>query len=209
MENYILEAHGLFWWRDEAVRGDHFVPAGRVPGLLRINKDGHAQLELHDSFPIPKDQFQKSYQFGELLPPDKQILGVLKDGSKFVLLDSLVPRPLSDKFTAYICVVGNKGFPVATKSLEFSSLEIDLTALDGWLRHSAIKTRRTKSRIMANYKILPDLVFPLTDGELRVRYDISGPFLGEHRDNHLSLSEKISLLYVPAKGASLYELKNQ
>jgi hypothetical protein len=47
----ILEERGLFWWHGEPILDKHFAPEASVLGLLKIDDEGVATLELDGDLP--------------------------------------------------------------------------------------------------------------------------------------------------------------
>ena len=215
MKTIILEERGYFWWHDEPTPKGHFAPESSVTGVLKIDERGKVELELDGILPSDEGPFAPFLSDRKSFPPDKSIQGILKSSNKFALLLGLIrnggqlkSRGISyEKYDAMNCLVGSGPFPQTNKPLRFHKLQFHLKGFEEWLRLGSIETNRTKSSISAKYKIPKNITYPLDDGALSIKYDISGPYLGKQRMHSLALSEEASICYAPKQSTLLEEMK--
>jgi hypothetical protein len=84
----ILEERGLFWWHGEPISDKHFAPEASVLGLLRIDDEGVATLELDGDLPSDQGPFGVLSRNPEALK-GRLIEGLLSTSGKHVLLIEL------------------------------------------------------------------------------------------------------------------------
>jgi len=216
LKTIILEERGYFWWHDEPIPKGHFAPESSVAGILKIDEEGRVELELDGVLSSDEDPLAALFDHREFFPPDKGIQGILKGSNKFALLMGLVKNGGQfksngisyEKYLAINCLVGSGPFPQTDEPLRFRKLQVTLNGFEEWLRLGSIETNRTKSGISAKYKLPKNISYPLDDGILSIKYDISGPYLGKQKMHNLTLSEDGSICYAPKQSDLLEGMKN-
>jgi hypothetical protein len=82
----ILERRGFFWWHEEILPDQVLAPDSSVAGLLRIENNGRATLELDAYLPNPRGPF--AGMAGE--PAAGCIQGIVKGSNERVLLCNIL-----------------------------------------------------------------------------------------------------------------------
>ncbi len=116
----------------------------------------------------------------------KFIEGILSTSGKHVLLIGLAKHgghfstnTLSKEgYRAIHCLVNYFKFPPFSDNVLFSTLEIDLTGYEEWLRLGSINSVRTESTISVEYRKSDPVNFEIDEGRLSIEYDILGPMMG-------------------------------
>jgi len=156
-----------------------------------------------------------SRQPGEL--KGKIIEGLLSTTSKHVLLFALAKHGghfrsnnlSQDGYRAIHCLVSYSRFPPLNDDTLFQTIDIDLTGYEGWLRLRSIESERTDSTIAVSYRKKDPVVYEIDEGTITVEYDILGPHLGTFRDESLTMTEKVALVYTPKKPLALAEWRKR
>ena len=212
----ILEERGLFWWHGEPVPDTQFAADASVLGLLSIGDDGVATLALDGCLPSDKGPMAVLSR-GPRELKGKLIEGILSTSGKHVLLVDLArhgghfsTNNLSKEgYRAIHCLVNYFKFPPINNNVLFSTLEIDLTGYEAWLRLGSINSVRTESTISVEYRKSDPVNFEIDEGRLSIEYDILGPMMGSYRNDSLSLKEKASLVYNPKTPMTLDGMRRQ
>ncbi|WKZ83956.1 hypothetical protein N5B55_09155 [Ralstonia pickettii] len=220
MSQKILEERGVFWWHDTPVPPNHFAPDSCVVGTLTIEEHGAAYLELDGYFATSEaGPMSVLSARGEEYPWEKGIQGKLKASGRNVLLLGLRSHGgrfssngiSHEGFAASHCLVTDRSFPRADRALKFSTLDVELTGLEEWLRLGNIEVKRYRHRISAKHQLPKADVYQLDDGTLTMRYDIMGPIPGRfvHRMDKLELTESVSLQFKPNRARALLEMRDE
>ncbi|HEV2270826.1 MAG TPA: HEPN domain-containing protein [Steroidobacteraceae bacterium] len=217
MSEPVIDDHGYFWWSDEPVPPNQFAPDSSVAGTIRINGDGRIDLELHAVMPNEHGAWGAAASSGKPIPPGRGIHGILKGSGRSVLLSGvtksgahLATAGISyEKFFAEHALLGRGALRSEELPLSFRSLVIELGGFEEWLILRSIESERTQTTLTARYEAPEDVTYPLEEGTLVLRYDISGPYLGKGRTRHLELIESASIEYVPKVHISLEEAKQE
>jgi ApeA N-terminal domain 1/Apea-like HEPN len=213
MPAYMLEEHGLFWWSDEVVPVNQFVPEACVGGVLRINEDGRTELELDSVLPHEHGPFAVFSHLGK----DKSICGKLKTSNRYVWLSELTRNGGSlrssgisfEKYAAWHTLVGHDTLQPNDRPLRFWKMQVELKGFEEWLWLRSIETKRTERTIRIKYTEPGKISYPLDESRLAMVYDISGPMRGKGRSSDLKLKELARLEYVPRKAAAIADYKAQ
>jgi ApeA N-terminal domain 1 len=179
----ILEERGLFWWDTGPLPDNILAPEERVAGVLKIEEDGRATLELDGWFPSQQGPAGVINQ--KPLPSDRRIQGRLRDSNKSVLLMKLqrdggrfsTGGISFERFVASCCLVSNSG-PLRDRALTFNQVEIPLEGLEEWLRLGGLKSSRGKRGVTVKYKRSPKKRYRLNDGTLSFDYALDGKMGG-------------------------------
>jgi hypothetical protein len=179
----ILEERGLFWWDTGPLPDDILAPEARIAGVLKIEDDGRATLELDGWFQNPQGPAVVIDQ--KPLPSDWRIQGRLRDSNKSVLLMDLrrdggrfSTGGLSfERFLAACSLVSNSG-RLRDRTLRFNQVEIALGGLEKWLRLGGLKSSRGKQGVTVKYKRSPKRRYRLKDGSLSIDYALDGKMGG-------------------------------
>lgn len=147
----------------------------------------------------------------------KAIEGKFIESGKHVLLLDLVRHGVrfrtnnlsQDGYRATHCLVSAEIFAAMSEDTLFNSLKIDLAGYEGWLRLGSINWVRTESTISVEYNKGNSVSFEIDEGVLSIVYEILGPMLGSHRDDHLSLNEKAFLVFRPKAPTPLGGMRRQ
>jgi hypothetical protein len=198
----ILEERGLFWWHGESISDKHFAPEASVLGLLRIDDEGVATLELDGDLPSDQGPFGVLYRNPEALK-GRLIEGLLSTSGKHVLLielqrygGSFSSGNLSHGgYRSTHCLIGYLYFPEIDELSLFNSLEVDLTGYEEWLWLNSIKTVTTDSTISVEYQKPDSVIYAVDEGTITIEYHVSGAVNGRWLDHKLSLTEKAVLVY--------------
>lgn len=220
MTQKLLEERGLFWWHDDPLPKNQFAPNSCVVGTLVIEENGAAYLELDGYFPSSQaGPIQHIAAQGEQFAVEKAIQGKLKASGRNVLLLGLRRHGgqfrfngiSNEGFAASHCLLSHESFPPATRPLQFSALEVELTGLEGWLRLGNIEVTRGRQRISAKHRLPKADVYELDDGTLTMRYEITGPWAGklQRRMDKLSLTESVTLRFKPDRAYTLSEMRDE
>ncbi|UTD29405.1 HEPN domain-containing protein [Bradyrhizobium sp. WD16] len=183
----VFEERGVFWWHDEAVAEGLLAPDAHVAGLLRVEENGRAVLELDGYLPNPHDPMAPMSRE----PVTRCIQGLLKGSGERVLLCDLnrnggrfSTNGISyEKFSAAHCLIGRSVFITGTAAPLFATLTIPLTGFEDWLRLGVIEVEDTPDTITLKYKARDDISYPDGDGTLTLIFDIevdAAGMLGTH-----------------------------
>jgi hypothetical protein len=217
VNSHILEETGYFWWSDVAVPQGQWAPETSIAGKLSIDDTGRIRLELDGVLPNKHGPMAAFADPGMPLPPEKGIHGLLKVSNKFVLLSELYgnggrfhSNGISyERYAALHCLTCDGPSLGSADSPRFTGLEVEMTGFEEWLRLGNFTSKRTKSRITAQYKAPKDISYPLDDGRLEVKYGLVGPYPGVRRDSKLSITEFAKICLFPKNSSSLTEMKDQ
>jgi ApeA N-terminal domain 1 len=212
----LLEERGVFWWNDEPIPKGDLAPSTCVAGQLIVEEKGRSRLELDGNLPHSVNNSLKPVGF-DLMPEGTAIRGILKEKTQHVLLSAL--RRSGHRFSnigmsyetfrAENCIVGDNPFPPGDTFSQLRSLEIDLTGFEAWLGLRSIDCIGKRSSITVNYKKPKDLVYPLNDGKLSIRYRINWPFKWQRKGHSLTLNELAILHYDFSAPRTLEDTKVQ
>jgi len=213
----IVNDHGYFWWSDEPIPPAQFAPDSAVAGTLKINDAGRIELELHGVLPNEHGAWGALAGGGKPIPPERGIHGILKGSGRSVLLSGITKNGAHvatasishENFFAEHALLGRTALRTEEVPVSFRSLLIGLTGFEEWLALQAIEVERERTKLTARYEAPDDITYPLYDGTLAMRYDMSGPYFGKSRNHYLKLTESVSLDYVPNTRMSLEEAKQQ
>jgi hypothetical protein len=212
----ILEERGLFWWHGEPILDKHFAPEASVLGLLKIDDDGVATLELDGDLPSNEGTFGVLSRDRETLK-GKLIEGLLSTSTKHVLLielqrygGSFSSNNISHGgYRSTHCLINYLYFPAIDEKSLFTSLEVDLAGYEGWLWLNSIKTSATENTISVEY-VRPDpLVYVIDEGTVTIEYHVSGVGNGNWIDRNISLSENASMVYDPKVNLTLLQMRQK
>jgi hypothetical protein len=196
----LREERGAFWWHDEPIPQGHSAPASAVAGQLFVNDEGRSRLELDGNLSRSTKNSPKPVGF-DPLPEGTAIRGIIKDKNQHVHLSALHRSGFNfsimshETFRADNCIIGDKPFPAGDAFSQLRSLEIDLTGFEEWLNLQSIAFTGKRSSITVKYKKPRDLVYPLNDGKLSIRYYVNRPFNRKSRIHALTLNELAALHY--------------
>lgn len=182
-----LEQRGVFWWHDEAIQDGLLAADAHAVGLLRVEDNGRAVLELDGYLPNPHGSMAAMIH----RPITRCIQGLLKISGERVLLCDLTKNGGQfssngisfERFTAAHCLIGRAVFSSGTDALLFNALTIPLSGFEEWLRLGVIKVERTDEAITATYKVPDDIIYPGDGGTLSLILDVqvdAAGMLGTH-----------------------------
>ena len=212
----ILEERGLFWWHGEPIPDAQFAPDASVLGLLRIEDDGYATLVLDGRLTSEKGPMAVvSRDRSEL--KGKHIEGLLIASDKRVLLADLARHGghfrtnnlCQDGYRSMHCLVGYSKFPPIRDDTLFSTLEIDLTGFEEWLRIGSIETVTADATLSIEIRQKDPDVYKFDEGQISVKYEFPRPYLDRFTDYKLSLTETAILTYAPKTPLTLEGWKQQ
>ena len=183
----VLEQRGVFWWHDEAIADGLLAPDTHVAGLLRVEDNGRAVLELDGYLSNPYGPMAAMTR----RPVARCIQGLLKGTGDRVLLCDLVrnggqfsTNGISfERFSAAHCLIGHTVFESGTDAPLFNTLTIPLSGFEEWLRLGVIKVEETGGAITATYRTPDDIVYPSDHGTLSLILDVevdAAGILGTH-----------------------------
>jgi hypothetical protein len=211
---HLLEKRGFFWWHNEPIPNGCLAPPSCVAGHLIVDEEGRSRLELDSNLPDGAGNSFNPFDF-DPLPEGTAIRGVIKDKIQHVLLSALrrigasFSGMSSETFHADNCVIGDRPFPAEDTFSQLRSLEIELTGFEAWLGLQSIAFTGKRSSIMVRYKKPKDLVYPLNDGKLSIRYYINRPFNWRTNTHALALNELATLHYGFSAPRTLEDAKAQ
>jgi ApeA N-terminal domain 1 len=183
----VLEQRGLFWWHDEAIPDGLIAPDAHVAGLLRVDDNGRAVLELDGYLANPHGPFAAMNR----QPIARCVQGLLKDSGERVLLCDVnrnggrfSTNGISfERFSAAHCVIGHGVVASGMDTPLFNTLTIPLNGFEDWLRLGVIKIEQTGGSVTATYKAPDDIHYPSDDGTLTLILDVevdAAGMLGTH-----------------------------
>lgn len=183
----VFEEGGVFWWHDEAIAEGLLAPDAHVAGLLRVEGNGRAVLELDGYLPNPHGPMAPMARE----PVTRCIQGLLKGSGDRVLLCDLnrnggrfSTNGMSyEKFSAAHCLIGRSLFSTAAAAPLFAMLTIPLTGFEDRLRLGMIKVEDAPGTISVSYRTRDDISYPGDDGILTLIFDIevhAAGMLGTH-----------------------------
>jgi hypothetical protein len=210
----LREERGTFWWHGEPIANGESAPASAVAGRLSIDEQGRSRLELDNNLPSGLERSFKAAGFDQM-PEGAAIAGIIKDKNQHVLLSGLRRSGVNfsmmshETLRAENCLIGDKPFPAGDAISKFRSLEIDLTGFEAWVGLRSIDFTSKRSSITIKYKKPKDLVYPLDDGKLSIRYYIDRPFNWKYKTHALNLNELASLHYGFSAPRTLEDVRAQ
>ncbi len=183
----VFEERGVFWWHDEAIAEGLLAPDAHVAGLLRIEENGRAVLELDGYLSNPHGPMAAMVRE----PVTRCIQGLLKGSGERVLLCDLNrnggrfrTNGISyEKFIAAHCLIGRSTFSTGAEAPLFATLTIPLTGFEDWLRLGVIKVEDAPGALTVSYETRDDISYPDDDGILTLIFDIevdAAGMLGTH-----------------------------
>jgi hypothetical protein len=112
----IIEAHGVFWWHDEPIAEGLLAPDAHVVGVLKIDDEGRATLELDGV--LTREHAPMSAAMLREEPETNCIQGILKGSGQRVLMLNVVKNGGQfstygisyERFLAMNCLVGSREF---------------------------------------------------------------------------------------------------
>lgn len=217
MSEHIIDDHGYFWWSDEQTPPNQLAPDSSVAGMLKIDGDGRIDLELHGVLPNEHGAWGPLANSENPIPPERGIHGILKGSGRSVLLSGITRNGAHvstagisyEKFFAGSALLGKSALKPEELPVSFRKLVVELVGFEEWLALRAIESDRTRTTLTTRYEAPADFTYPLDDGTLGLRYDMSGPYFGKSRTRHLELVESASIEYVPKLRMSIEEAKRQ
>jgi ApeA N-terminal domain 1 len=193
-EMAVLEARGFFWWHGEEIPASLLAPESHVPGVLRIDDVGRIELELDGQ--LRSDHGPMARVLGDQHElKDKQIAGLLKETSQYLLLYDLARHGgrvsfggvSYDGYAAMDCLVGDSNLIEASGSPLFQELLVDLVGLEEWFSLGTIQANTTEGETSAVYKKQKDITYKVEGGKVSIEFDVVGPGMGASRHHHLEL----------------------
>lgn len=196
---------------------NQFAPDSSIAGTLKINGDGRIDLELHGVLPNEHGAWGALANSGKPVAPERSIHGILKGSGRSVLLSGITRNGAHvstagisyEKFFAEHALLGRGALKQEELPVWFRTLVIELKGFEQWLTLRGIECDRTRTTLTTRYEAPQDVTYPLEDGTLGLRYDMSGPYLGKSRTRRLELVESASIEYIPRARLSLKEAKEQ
>ena len=210
----LREERGAFWWHGEPIAQGDSAPASAVAGQLFIDEQGRSRLELDGNLSSGTANSPRPVAF-DPMPEGAAIAGVIKGKNQHVFLSGLLRSGFNfsmmshETFRAENCLIGDNPFPAGDVLSQFRSLEIDLTGFEAWVGLRSIDFTSKRSSITVKYKRPKDLVYPLDDGKLSIRYYINRPFNWKDKTHALTLSELSTLHYGFSAPRTLEDIKAQ
>jgi hypothetical protein len=213
----VTDEHGYFWWSDEPVPPSQLAPNSCVAGTLKINGDGHIDLELHGIMPNEHGPWGALASSGKPIPAERRIHGILKGSGRSVQLSGITQNGTHlatagisyEKFFAEHALLGRGALRSQELPVSFRSVRIELAGFEEWLALRSIESERTRTALTTRYVAPADVTYPLEDGTFALRYDMSGPYFGNSRCRRVELIESASIEYVPNVALSLEGAKQQ
>jgi hypothetical protein len=171
-----FEGRGVFWWHDEPIAEGLLAPDAHVAGLLCIEDNGRAVLELDGYLSNPHGPMAAMARE----PVTRCIQGLLKGSGERVLLCDLnrnggqfsTDGISYEKFNAAHCLIGRSIFSTAADAPLFDMLTIPLTGFEDWLRLGVINVEDAPGAITMSYRTRDDISYPDDDGILTLIFDI-------------------------------------
>ncbi|MGM4929648.1 HEPN domain-containing protein [Tardiphaga sp. 619_E2_N8_5] len=178
----VFEERGVFWWHDEAIAEELLAPDAHVAGLLRVEDNGRAVLELDGYLSNPHGPMAAIARE----PVTRCIQGLMKGSGDRVLLCDLIRNGgrfstdgiSYEKFSAAHCLIGRCTFPTGVDAPLFAMLTIPLTGFEDWLRLGVIKVGDAPGAITVSYNTRDDISYPDDDGILTLIFDIEADAAG-------------------------------
>ena len=212
----ILEERGLFWWHGEPVPDTQFAADGSVLGLLTIDDDGVATLDLDGCLPNDRGPMAALSRDPRELK-GKLVEGNLSTSGKHVLLTDLTKHGghfrtnnLSQEgYRAINCLVNYSQFPIINDDSVFSKLEIDLTGFEDWVRLGSIEIVSTDTTITVEHRKKDPVIYEIDEGQLSVEYDVTRPYFSRFVVHKITITERASLIFVPKVPIKLEDMRKQ
>jgi hypothetical protein len=210
----LRDERGAFWWHGDPIAQGQSAPASAVAGQLFIDGQGRSRLELDNNLPSSTERSLKAVGFDQM-PEGAAIAGIIKDKNQHVLLSGLHRSGVifsmmsHETFRAENCLIGDKPFPAGAALSQIRSLEINLTGFEAWVGLRSIDFTGKRSSITIKYKRPKDLVYPLDDGKLSIKYYINRPFNWKNKTHALTLNELATLHYGFSMPRTLEDIKAQ
>jgi hypothetical protein len=210
-----LEERGVFWWHEEIIPKGYLAPDSHISGLLTIDENGQATLELDSTLPSDKHFLDRFADHENAALQGRRIEGLLKVSNKRVLLLELRRHGgqyssngiTYEGFAARFCLVSTYRPPSATQAIRAKEMTIELAGFEEWLRLGAITSKRTKTTISVRYRKPKDLRYRIHDGVLDIRHYVSGPIRGIWRDEQIALKEIVVMRFRPETPQSLADVQ--
>jgi hypothetical protein len=206
MTENILEEHGLFWWRDDAVPTGCFAPENNQTGILRVTDDGRTTLDLSGMLTPGRHPLESMLSNERVLAETAAIQGILRGTTKHVLLTGLhkggshfSSNGISyEAFSASKCLVGHEAFPPHPEPIQAATVEVELKGFEDWLRLRLIEYSRTAdNKVSAQFEPPANRRYAVVDGELELRYDIYAPPNVPYKLGSLEMRPVASLMLTP------------
>jgi ApeA N-terminal domain 1 len=180
----ILEKRGSFWWDGEAIPDDHIVPGAAASGLLKIDDNGLAKLDLEGSLLHPEFPSGLPFDPNQVDLNGRCLAGRITEDGTRVYLRSVSLRDheqnnrtiMSEQYRAQFCLVGFGLARSEAESFRFSAQYISLKGLEEWKRGDAIEVNLSEVEGLAltqevRYVIERDSSL-IDGGTLLVRSDV-------------------------------------
>jgi hypothetical protein len=196
----LREERGVFWWHDEPIPQGDSTPPSAVAGQLFVDEKERSRLELDANLSPGTKNSPRAVGF-DPMPEGAAIRGIIKDKHQHVLLSGLQRSGVNfssmphETFRGENCLIGENPIPAGDTLSQLRSLEIDLTEFETWLGLRSIEFTSKRSSITVKYKKPKDLVYPLADGKLSIRYYINKPYNRRSKTHALTLKEMAWLHY--------------
>jgi hypothetical protein len=222
----VREMHGYFWWLGEETPEGRFAPTTAVPGTLMISEDGLAKLTLtgsliQSSF-LQLDTATKRHADMHLdALAGKTIVGKVDDDMRCVYLQQVVYQEggrtldhrLLENYRAAICLVGESTTPLPPDAFTFSRLSIELTGLEEWRRHDALRVDAAKTEGERQSQVVSYTAeqweYGIDEGSVSLRTDVHCTALHDIGTQKISFEQHDWIDYAPSTSQSPEELKQE
>lgn len=181
----ILREHGLFWWCDEAVADGDYAPKNHVSGVLEINDDGKAVLDLTGSLTRggPMREFFRTFKSQKKC---LAIQGILKESASYVLLPApyrdggrVLSKGISHELYASLtCIISSEFIPAQLEKVY--DLNVLLENLDDWIGESSITVSKKGKSVKANYRAPTISRYQLNECILELSHELEAPWAPSH-----------------------------
>lgn len=179
----ILESDGYFWWDTTPVPKGHFAPSDAVSGRLSIYDDGLANLDLNGLLTSASESLINLLHPSQKFEKDRFILGILKTGSRRVILGGLRSNGTThsnvgvshQKFESRECVVTDGSTTQNLSPNRFRSLSAPLEGFEDWVGTGSIEIKKRRGGLSATYRRPPDSVYAVDGASLVVEHVALAP----------------------------------
>ncbi|MGI4797493.1 MAG: hypothetical protein ACRYG8_26290, partial [Janthinobacterium lividum] len=173
-----LTERGYFWWADEPVPADRFVPDDGVYGTFTLQENGACAIDLDGVMPGPGYPFDRALQRDQSV---RSIAGVLiRPRSHVLLIDTQRNGSHGgtnsfsyERREAFTCLIRGSRFLPQKNVFQFRYLEVPLQGFQDWLGGSRISvkvSRQNRARVTRTRQ--ESFNIRLHDGRFKIEFDV-------------------------------------
>lgn len=199
MDSLLIDNRGYFWPAGMKIPPGYVGVPRSTAGTLQVRTDGQISLSLDGILPRARPGGAFADAFTNT-PLGYAVCGFLIEKNRYVRLTGLRPNgsrfgPIAtEAMSADSCLVSE--IPLNGRSEpKFAHIRFSLAGYEDWLWLHSIRIQRTKRSFKAAYSRPAPLKWRLSDGALKIEFDLFGPGQGERFS--LSAEERVSLTYSP------------